>query len=508
MKISLKESIESFPHFKKIEFWTAIVIFLVMAIGFMTDALSTYSDLYAPNKLLFDQANAHFSFYRNYFFPVIGRFTTIFAGFMLLNFRLVPKLWEAGNNRGVILKIVLAVLAGFVFFTLTRLFSRAYLVDHGASLQLFGESLLSFTWLLLAFAVYTGIKYLGFYLLTNSEEIEERYKFIKKEGIAAMIIWIFSMFLLRLVDAHREVMTFWGMLLPTAICFYSLSHYSLIPKSLPAKRPFRRYMLICFGILFAFGLASTFVLVMVIADDEVAISFSMLNAFFQFIFTAPLSWLIFKRQMKGKEEVYMLQRELKQTSANFDFLRSQINPHFLFNALNTIYGTAIQEKAERTSEGIEKLGGMMRFMLQENTKEKIPLSREIEYLNNYIELQKLRTEANPNIRISTSVEQAESSEEIAPMLLIPFVENAFKHGISFREDSHIGIALELKEKTLYFDVHNSKHEKHESDPERFSNGIGLQNVKLRLQLLYANKHQLIIRETKKEFFVHLTIELS
>jgi LytS/YehU family sensor histidine kinase len=160
--------------------------------------------------------------------------------------------------------------------------------------------------------------------------------------------------------------------------------------------------------------------------------------------TAPFSWVLFKRHLKGNEELYALKTELGQSHANLDFLRSQINPHFLFNALNTIYGTAIQENAERTSEGIERLGDMMRFMLQENLQDKISLTREIEYLNNYISLQRLRTDTNPIIKIEADIEQTIHTVQIAPMLLIPFVENAFKHGISFREPSYIKITLEVE----------------------------------------------------------------
>jgi LytS/YehU family sensor histidine kinase len=94
------------------------------------------------------------------------------------------------------------------------------------------------------------------------------------------------------------------------------------------------------------------------------------------------------------------------------------------------------------------------------------------------------------------------------MLLIPFVENAFKHGISLRESSHINVTLELKERTLYFDVYNSKHQRTENDPEQDKSGIGLNNVRQRLQLLYPARHELVIRETAKDFFVHLTIQLT
>lgn len=94
------------------------------------------------------------------------------------------------------------------------------------------------------------------------------------------------------------------------------------------------------------------------------------------------------------------------------------------------------------------------------------------------------------------------------MLLIPFVENAFKHGISFREPSLIRITLDMSGKTLHFDVSNSNHVKQDRDPEKNKSGIGLDNVRQRLQLLYPEKHELIVRETGKEFFVHLTVQLS
>jgi two-component system LytT family sensor kinase len=151
----------------------------------------------------------------------------------------------------------------------------------------------------------------------------------------------------------------------------------------------------------------------------------------------------------------------------------------------------------------------MRFMLQENVQEKISLVRDLEYLNNYISLQRLRTDINPNIKIQIALQQeVSSSVQIAPMLLIPFIENAFKHGISLREESQIRISLELKESTLYFDVFNTKHVRYENDPERHSNGIGLMNVKQRLQLVYPNKHELVIRETANDYFVHLVINLG
>jgi hypothetical protein len=378
-------------------------------------------------------------------------------------------------------------------------------VTHNSLIQ---SSFLYASWLLLLLGFYSVIKYSSLYILSHAETIQAKYKFIAPGSIAAFVLWMITMFLLLTSNSKIEIKAMWGTIIPSAILFYSYSFNYLIPASLSKKKPFWSYLgktllvlLISYLPIFLLGALFTH------REDWGAI-ISIFNTFVQLLIVMPLSWVLFKRQLRGNEEIYALKKELGQSNANFDFLRSQINPHFLFNALNTIYGTAIQEKAERTSEGVEKLGDMMRFMLQENMQEKIPLSREIEYLNNYIGLQKLRTDPNPNIKIETEIEQQVNLIQIAPMLLIPFVENAFKHGISFRESSYITITLEVRTNTLYFDVSNSKHAKLENDPEQHKGGIGLNNVKQRLQLLYPNKHELIVRETKKDYFIHLTIQLS
>jgi LytS/YehU family sensor histidine kinase len=224
------------------------------------------------------------------------------------------------------------------------------------------------------------------------------------------------------------------------------------------------------------------------------------------LIATPVSWLLYISQRGRLDEMLNLQKSLGKTAADLQFLRSQINPHFLFNALNTIYGTALQENAERTAEGVQKLGDMMRFMLHENQEDRISLQKEINYLTNYIELQKLRTQVSKDIDISFTVKQENCEHTIAPMLLIPFVENAFKHGISLRERSWIKINISCDTEHVYFDVYNSVHPRREDDPERDRPGIGLDNVKQRLSLLYPQQHELQIRSTATEYFIHLTIK--
>jgi two-component system, LytTR family, sensor kinase len=310
------------------------------------------------------------------------------------------------------------------------------------------------------------------------------------------------MFLLLVVRADREAIVIWGIIVPFGILLYWHSLQTLIPAAVNRKNPLTSYLLRVLLIQLVTALPVGLICLLLSNNEDASAAVAFFNACFQ------VSWIVYKRITKSSQQIRVLKQELGRSNANFDFLRSQINPHFLFNALNTIYGTAIQEKAERTSEGVEKLGNMMRFMLQENMQEKISLTREIDYLNNYIDLQKLRTDTNPIIRIETAIQEQVIPVQISPMLLIPFVENAFKHGISLREPSHIKVTLEMREKTLYFDVYNSKHLKQEKDPEKDKSGIGLNNVKQRLQLLYPKRHELIIRETAKDFFVHLTIQLG
>jgi len=231
-------------------------------------------------------------------------------------------------------------------------------------------------------------------------------------------------------------------------------------------------------------------------------------AFIQLIFF-PLTSLIFKKYDSYIGQIYSLSTQVNQGNASMDFLRSQINPHFLFNALNTLYASSLMENAEKTSDGIQKLGDMMRFMLHENQLPRIPLSREINYLRNYLDLQMLRFGAQENLETDFQINENQCAGEIAPMLLIPFVENAFKHGISSKEKSWIRLNLRCIAGSVHLDLVNSVHpDKPASEQSREESGIGLENVKSRLQLVYPNRHSLNIVSNDTDFFVHLSIQLQ
>lgn len=209
--------------------------------------------------------------------------------------------------------------------------------------------------------------------------------------------------------------------------------------------------------------------------------------------------------LAGEKRTFLT--EVSQTSAELSALRAQINPHFLFNALNTLYAIAMQEHSEKTADGIQKLGDMMRFMLQENHQNRIPLAKEIEYLHNLISIQKMRLDENQQIELKINLQNPERDIYIAPMLLNPLVENAFKHGISFRSPSWIYITLTHDPERIFFKVHNSYHFKNEIDPEKDSHGIGLDNVRKRLDLLYPDKYELSIQVSEHDYFVSLILTI-
>ena len=217
--------------------------------------------------------------------------------------------------------------------------------------------------------------------------------------------------------------------------------------------------------------------------------------------TALVRYFILKPQV-------ILTKKLSQKQAELASLKEQINPHFLFNAMNTLYATALTEKAENTSKGIQQLGDMMRFMMHENNQEQIDIRNEVQYLKNYIDLQRLRLVESEKLDIKVELDDLLCLHSIAPMLLVPFVENAFKHGISLRNSSWIHVKLYCQNGRLHFSVFNSIHQLQDNDPEKYSSGIGLVNVQKRLLLLYPNQHNLQIHKTEKEFSIVLEIGFS
>ncbi len=190
--------------------------------------------------------------------------------------------------------------------------------------------------------------------------------------------------------------------------------------------------------------------------------------------------------------------ETEQLRTELAFLHMQINPHFLFNSLNTIYGLSLK-KSDNAPKAVLKLSHLMRYMIEENGQDKVPLDQEIDYLNNYIDIQKMRSSAT--VQVTFDVTGDTSRAMIAPMLMMPFVENAFKYGISNSAPSPIAITLVADAERIIFTVTNKKFDY----LERHSSGIGIANVQRRLDLLYPGQHELDIRDHTDTYSLSLKI---
>jgi len=195
------------------------------------------------------------------------------------------------------------------------------------------------------------------------------------------------------------------------------------------------------------------------------------------------------------------QLENAKLSAEVNFLKSQINPHFLFNTLNSIYSQA-HSRSEKTEVSILKLSELLRYMLYDSAENKVELIKDIQYINNYIALQKLRLSSK--VKINYSVNGKLEGHIIAPLLLITFIENAFKHGISYSQSSSIDIEIKIIGEILTLYVRNPI-----TQTNTFTDGgLGLKNVSRRLELLYQDKYQLLVQQVNNQHIVNLNLDLK
>lgn len=195
----------------------------------------------------------------------------------------------------------------------------------------------------------------------------------------------------------------------------------------------------------------------------------------------------------------------EKTEAELHALSAQINPHFLFNTLNILYNSAQKNEDEPTAKLIHELSHLLRFSIQEARMLKTDLGKELAFLERYIQFQRLRLPEKPEIDVQTHLSDAPTDVQIAPLLLLPFVENAFQYGISLNEMCFVHLDIQFKGGILTMKLRNSVV------PHFFSKkslGTGIQNVRERLNLLYAQRHFLEIQHTTQEFTVELELDLS
>jgi two-component system, LytTR family, sensor kinase len=297
----------------------------------------------------------------------------------------------------------------------------------------------------------------------------------------------------------------WVIFTAFLIPFYFLNVYFLVPRYIKTRR-YTPYVIIILSFIVCNALIN-FVITYFTVDMPP-------KSFFEPIVFLPMIMLIglgtsFEMVLNWHEHgLQQEQVEKEKIAAELSFLKIQVSPHFFFNTLNNIYSLS-EIRSPKTGTSILMLANLMRYMLYETNHGKIQLTRELNHLEEYISLQSLRLPSDGTVVIAFEKEGALEGVLIEPLIFICFIENAFKHGISYDYPSYIRMHFGLKKNELVFSIQNSKKAILTSRiVDRQSSGIGISNTKRRLSLLYPDRHRLVIDERRDYYQVVLKIQLN
>ncbi|TDQ09279.1 sensor histidine kinase [Pedobacter metabolipauper] len=296
------------------------------------------------------------------------------------------------------------------------------------------------------------------------------------------------------------------------ISIFYINYTLLIPLLVKEQKKYGLYMLSIFLLIVIMGVIKTFLAAL---NPEIVLThisestekvyytkigkFALVTIFTSGFFIVVSSLIKFAVDWFGNESV---QRNLvsEKKEMELQFLKSQLNPHFLFNSLNNIYSLAYQ-KSDKTPDAILKLSEIMRYMIYESNDSWVSLSKEIEYVQSFIELQKLRFKDGAAVEFSLNGEI--DDQQIVPLILISFVENAFKHGVANDPENPIRINIIANQKILHFSVTNKKNKSNKDQ----MGGVGLYNVERRLQLLYPERYKLNIVNSETHYTSELMLDI-
>ena len=304
---------------------------------------------------------------------------------------------------------------------------------------------------------------------------------------------------------------FSGFLMPATILISYFLIYYLIPKYLLTKK-YKYFILYC---IYTF-IISVYVIILSIlygliysegykefdtAPLTKTLPFIVLGVYFVVLIVVSLSLIMHNYNSIIKNENLnskILNAQLELKEQELKFLKMQIHPHFLFNSLNTIYGFALK-KADEAPEMILKLSNLLDYILYQIEKPHVFLMDEINHLLDYISLEKMRF--HDTLEVETKIDVANNAIQIAPMLLIPFVENAFKHGDIVNGSLNVLVQIKTEGNKLFFEIENTSIKENNENK-----GIGLENIEKRLVMLYVNSHTLQTEQTATIFKVKLSID--
>ncbi len=336
-------------------------------------------------------------------------------------------------------------------------------------------------------------------------------QFFRKPWVLQVLFWMFVFAIMLLAGSENTISPLEFARKLINVAFYILVVYInlgyLIPKYLSQKN-FMTYCLLLVVMVAVFTPIE--VLLLYITYEEVEPKeFLIMNQQYIFLLQFMVAggstvvkiisdWQRHQRDRKDLETQRM-QSEIK-------FLKSQINPHFLFNTLNSLYALTLK-KSDKAPEIVIKLSEMMRYMLYECNERRVPLHKEVNYIQNYLDLEKLRQSGQSDIQFR--IEGQITDQTIAPLIFIPFLENSFKHGLNHQlGDGYVHVVMKVLDTKLLLRILNSKPNHSPVPTEKTSGGIGLVNVQRRLNLLYPNQYKLDILDSDKEHIVELSLDLS
>ncbi|UII24464.1 histidine kinase [Fulvivirga maritima] len=307
------------------------------------------------------------------------------------------------------------------------------------------------------------------------------------------------------------VLGFVSFLMPVTILSAYYINYHLIPRFLLAGRylKFTLYAVYTFIITTYLVMVSIFLAFIFLADyyyDNMSplsrnYLFIFVGVFIVLFLATALRQLHHAYQVQGRNgelQKLMLEADLKLKTQELQYLKSQVHPHFLFNMLNTLYGMALR-KDDQSPDTILRLSNLLDYILYRVNQPHVTLGKELEHLIDYVELERLRT--GDGIKVEIKAEAADHSFVMAPLLLIPFVENSFKHGSHLEGKLEINIEIETNEEGLLFNIKNSS----KTRTQNHKGGIGIMNIKRRLELIYPQNHDLKIVQSMNRFEVNLAI---
>ncbi|NNV54275.1 sensor histidine kinase [Limnovirga soli] len=286
------------------------------------------------------------------------------------------------------------------------------------------------------------------------------------------------------------------------IGFFYLNSLVLFPRFL-TKHKYWVYIILQLLLLFVISVINNIFFNLLVRHSPYSIpNFFVYNTFpYLFILAGSTAYRMILDKIQSDK--LMQDKENENLKTELLFLRSQVSPHFMFNVLNNMVALA-RKQSDQLEPSLIKLSSLMRYMLYETDEDMVPLEKETEYLQSYIDLQQQRF--GNKVCVNASLKELDGTYDIEPMLLIPFVENAFKHGTGLVENAQIDIELRAKNDMLYFTVRNKFNPSAEEEKDKTS-GIGLTNVERRLSLLYGKNHTLLINKNDGWFTISLQLNL-